>query len=558
MKRIVLIAVFVALHVVANAGVKKYVHPAGDNTTGLSWATAYTHPNRLNDSLDMGDTVYIAPNRNGTAVAPWDTVDWRPPRGGTVWTVYTDSGDGENDGRNLTILSAGLAYTGSWSVYSGSVYVTASTIAPRWNSWYANGYMAVSRNDSIMQCQSSLGAVDAAREYFYDQSTDLLYVYGNPAGHTIRYAQRQVVNFMYGDQDMMLFEDLQFNLGQDGVIALTTANMTQANGSDSIWIVGCNLKNTATYTAANNLGLVYSGSLGYPADTLVWGSWNRLVDDSLDWAWCPDGSLSGGAGLDWYSQRRALIQDCVFGPNLKAGGMMFKYGGAGSGGRPTGNIVLNCKILGGHTGIWFGNWLDDAIVAGTEIINPTYRGIDFHCTQATGAVYGDFALLFNTLFNCGGSDGHGVTISPKFEGLSRWEHNIVYDTISPRPPIAFAYNSDGPALPTPSIETYWFADYNMYYGGSTAFATAFTATSTCTGTNWAAWQSCGFDLNGTSTVDPGFASTSITAPDLSRPSSSQEADTTFLGIHWTRNGAWQPEDDPEPPILKRYRVRHRQ
>ncbi len=524
-------------------GATIYVSPYGTSTAPYdTYAKALDHPNDLNTVMSAGDIVYFAPAR-------YDTVCLRPPRGGTSWTEYRCSSETV---RSSTILSGAMTYSGSWTLYSGSVYRTSSPISDRWNAWLAN-YMTIERDSVLQQVQANIAAVNAADEYFYDGTTDLLYVYGNPTGEEVRYSQVPPVRFDYGDQDMILFFGLTFEMGYQTVINLSHAN-GQSDAPDSIWIIHCNIWKSSLGTAASNLSLVGSGAPGggYPATLGEMGRFNKLIGDSLDHSWADDDTYSGGAGVDFYAQREYTIDSCWFGPNLRAGGIMFKYGGGGTTIHAANNLIRYNKIMGGRAGIWWGGKQDSLWIVGNEIHNSTYRGFDFHSTAANGPYWGWIHILNNTLYNCGSAAS--ITISPTASnstGICELKYNIIFDTTTQATRAIEFLNDASEAGPqTPSVETYWTEiDSNMYYLGAGTFAMRWSDNSGLTGTDSTAWKANGFDPDGRFDVNPNFANSGT--PDLT-PNNPMAMSRNHSGKTWTNWGAVQVATecvDPDPPTL---------
>ncbi len=507
-----------------------YVRPDGNNSnSGLSWANAWRHPNRTNGAISPGDIVYFAPAR-------YDTVDIRPPRGGTSWTEYRCSSE---TARSTTILSGAWTLTSGWTSYSGSVYRYNATISPKWNAWVSEGNVTVEQDGTLIQAVGSLSAVNSEGKAYYNSATDQLYLWpwgsANPNGVEVRVSQTAPVRFNYGDQDMILFFGLTIEMGYQTVIALSHSSGA-ADASDSIWIVHCNIQKVGLPIGASNLSLIGSGLPGgsYPTVLGNMGRFNRVIGCNLDHAWAPDDTYSGGAGLDFYAQREFICDSNWFGPNLRAGGVMFKYGGGGNTIHAYGNVISNNKIMGGRAGIWFGGKQDSLMIYGNEIYNSTYRGIDIHSTTANGPYFGGVRIFNNTLYNC----LNGITISPTAQGTNEIRYNIIFDTTGFTRTIEFLNDASEAGSQTPSIENYWNIDQNMYYHGTGSFLMRFSSNSGLTGTNFTAWRAGGFDVNGVNGVNPGFSASHL--QELSRPSSSPEINVTYAGKTWTRYGAWQP------------------
>ena len=128
-------------------------------------------------------------------------------------------------------------------------------------------------------------------------------------------------------------------------------------------------------------------------------------------------------------------------------------------------------------------------------------------------------------------------------GSNEIKYNIIFDTATATTAIAVIDQGEATDI---DFVTHIVIDSNMYYRGGSSFATTFPAWCACTGTNFTAWQSCGFDVHGSATTNPNFyTSQTPTAVGLSRPSASGEMNRTYGGRTWTIYGAIQNDACPD-------------
>lgn len=511
-----------------------YVKPDGDNTAaGTSWATAWKHPNKLNTAVAYGDVIYFAPAR-------YDTVALIPTVGGLTLRC-AESYDDADSGRVSTILSSGLELTNNFTLRSGSIYRYDVTISPRWNTIVADGRMAVTEDDSVLMSCTSLGAVDAAGKYFYDASTDSLFVWSfgsdDPDLHTLRFSQRPVVE-LKNSTNNITFYGLTLDMGYQATVILTYSESALL-ASDSITIYGCIVQNTSGYGGGVNPALIYSGNTsgGTPDSAAEWSQRNLFRKNILRHSKANSSDYSGGAAFDFYAVQKSLIDsnniwDCYGGP------FMLKYGSSGAEKADSLIIAFN-YCVGGRASVWASGRMKNLLVYGNTFIGATTYALDIHSTSVNGS-YEGIKFWNNTFFNGGSS--YSMIISPEAAGACEFKYNIDVDTISTIARTLW-WKVQGGEAPTqsPLTCTYWTVDSNMYYFGGSSFACEFDVTA-CnhTGTNFAAWQAAGFDVNGSATTNPNFASSGTY--DLSRPSASGEMNRTYGGRTWTIYGAIQPSD----------------
>lgn len=537
------ILIFALLAATANAEVY-YVRPGGSNSNdGLSWANAWQHPNKTNTGTNGNDTILISP-------APYDTVDIRPFAGNFYACSTLVSVDTADVLRSSTRLSGAVNLGGTWTSRGSNIWRHDQLLPPRWNAWTTSGVAGhpVLIRDGALQhsVEKNSGTpftdLDAAGEYYYDYTNDSLFVYStsDPSGSTFRYGQAPVVRFQDGTQDGVTFYGLTLEEGYQGIILMGNSDFSPLNLPDSILITHCNLWKTSLPGAGLNLGILFSGGQAAGMALDDWGRFNTLRSCSLDYAWAPADDLGGGGATDFYSQREFTADSNYFGPNLRAGGIMLKNGG-NQGAYLCYNIVIAYNVFDGHTkaGIWLAQMMDSVLIYGNIFKNCAYRAIDIHTTPSAAWSLGRVKMFNNTFFNCGGGGAAAITLTQRLydtTGTNEVRYNVFYDTTSMAEQVHFTSQGEA-AIQTPPLESVFDIDSNRYYFKTAGnFTTRFISGSGCTGTNLASWQSCGFDVQGDTGINPNFA---VAGSDFSRPSASGEMNRTYGGRTWTIYGAVQ-------------------
>ena len=525
-----------------------YVSPWGDNSDGSTWAKAWTHPNSTNDGMNGNDTVFIAPGTyDSTYILP------------DAANVYACSTLAAMDSlRKVTKLRGTLPLTGGTWLQRGSTNTWRYSIElpARWNAFTTFsdvGWAILMRIDGgVRTMQHSLNAssggesianLDAALEYLKDpRDDDSLYVYSttDPNGSSWAYGNAPVV--MFGDSDdNVSFLGLTIEEGYQGVLVIGTSDIT-TDQPDSLLVSHCNIRNGSHVMSAGNLGLIFGSGYGTTWTSTQYGEFNTFVADSFDYAWAPGDDFSAGAAFDFYSQRQCLIDSCWFGAGLNMGAIMYKNGGGAKTVKAYANRITNCTFVGtGSTtqkaSIWIGGNNDSVVISGNVFNTARYAAIALYRDDRS---IGRVKILNNTFFSCGHpSFSPAIQFSAYFydsTGSNECKYNVFYDTATVSPQVQFL-QGDVSGSQTPSVESQWDIDSNRYYfktGGN--FVTSFLSGSGCTGTNFAAWRSCGFDVQGDTGINPNFA---VAGSDFSRPSASGEMNRTYGGKTWTIYGAVQ-------------------
>ncbi len=527
-----------------------YVKVGGNNSAnGLSWANAWEHPNKTNGNIASGDTVIFAPGE-------YDTCYIDPPNGAVPWTVYRCAANDPNDpdsGWATTILRGSRLYTGWTQRGASNTYAYNGTLPPRWCTEQTYS-IVVTQDDSLISSYSATGGYSTAtvsaagRAFYADTGTDSLIMWArggdDPDNYEIRVSQQAVFRINSASEGAIKIIGLTI---QDATRAAVWIAGSSFGGSmdapDSIWIYKCRIKNVGDAIGNNNTGAIAFGmdSSDPPDLATTYSQFCYVRGSIITTAWSPSANVnySGGAAVDAYGCSGVVIDSCVI-QDMPGGGIVFKFGGATGAALSENNVIAFNRINRCYSGIWFGNKQRGIKIYGNIIENCTYRGIDVHSTGANGP-YDSTFICNNTFVNGAGTGGEAITISPTVANstnMIKW--NIIFDTATVQRQIGFVDQSEAPAQ-TGIVDSFEI-DFNMYYTGASSFACRFYGTAGCSGTNWTSWQSCGFDANGTSDVNPNFAASHT--GDYSRPGASAEIDTTYGGRTWTIVGAVQ-EDCPQ-------------
>ncbi len=524
-----------------------YVKPGGNNNLdGRSWANAWAHPNKTNGSISRGDTVVFA-------AGEWDTCFVKPPTSGSGWTVYTCS----SAVAAATVLRSGVtlaAGTGNWTQFSGNVYSYNTPLALRWNRWLSDGDGAAIQNYQVLKMQTSTSLLEG--EAYFNTSTRVLYVYarggGNPGNYNMNYTMTAVFHLDHEDMDSVIIEKMTCDGGAATVISISDGgSLGPDNGApDDIIIRDCIIQNSSSTEGAFNQSLIYAGRTFDAGDPSEWAHRVSILRDTL--RYCKgfsDVAEHAGAGLDMYVASEVLCSASVF-INLDGTAINFKNGYSYDVDIDN-SVIIDNYFSNVNTGIRVGAHTDSILICGNIITNCTYRGIDIHSSAGTPQAYYRVKIFNNTLWNAAGSgDGEAIIVSPTAASRgsdNEIRYNIVFDTTTVERAVAFHWQDTDVPLQSPSVQTYWDADSNLYYMGSSSFICRFISGSGCTGTNWSSWQSCGFDPHGLSTTNPNFAQSQTPTRAGLTPNNAPGMNRTYAGRTWTQWGAVQPQSEPHSP-----------
>ena len=501
-------------------GATYYVRKAGaDTNNGTSWATSWATVSKVNSTVVLGDTVRFGSGR-------WLNSMITPPAGASFnqRTVYACSTLSVSS-RGLTTISAGDSVTG-WSLYSGNIYKAYWNPNPGKYFYDQNAWTMV-QNDTLMIPQSSFSGINAGGKFYYNPSSDTVYVWpynnGSPNDREMLISARPSV-LLNNNVKHILFYGLTFKMGKQGVVWFYGGRI------DSVFFEYCKF-NFISHAINENPCLIFAG--GHPTDSSGWRFYDYFKACSIGVAIGVNGTFGTaydggtespmehrGSGAIFYGMSKTTFDSCVF-YNLCGDGIYFKNDFDGSM-NTVGSVVKNCIFDSiSSYGIHFGQHIETDSAYGN-----IFRAIDDHSMSAAlrfggGRVnYGNCFIGNNTFFRCSNFIEFIVN-APTYPFKLRY--NIFYDKI------LNDYWVDDNGINIASAVT---IDSNISYDPSTSFSARLSGVK-----NWATWQSAGFDVRGRNT-NPGL--NNPTSGDFSRPSASSEMNLTYGGRTWTIFGAAQP------------------
>ena len=526
MKRIILTLLFLLAVAQPTLAVNRtyYVSKSGSDTRdGQSWQNAWSTIDKVNSAIVAGDTV-----RFGTGT--WYNSQIRPPQGGdlyhqTVYACSTFDADSKLDPR----IFGGEIVTG-WTQYSGSIFRKQWTD----DGGYEYGCGTLAQDEVPLQLIDPGYTSLSAGRYYY--SNGWIYVWclnnANPNDREMIASGKPPVFMGSCNPDIAYVRFWGFDLryGQQATVFFNAR-------TNHVSIEHCNI-GSAGHTSANACGVFASANeCGKVAtDSSTFGRYNILRSctvgniKTLLTSWS---RLGTGDGIILYSEKYFTVDSNYFYYPI-ATGINFK--GKGIGTVMEGHVArFNTIVDAGKTGIdiWVHPYRDS--VYGNVIVNSATHGIFVHSSSLPWP--GDIVIFNNTIYNSGdrgieiwedapiGHCGDGIEI----------RYNVIHTAYEG---VAFSYwTSD-------ACQDACVIDNNMYYNISRG--------NECSGgTSWSAWQGCGFDLDGSYGVNPGF--NDAVSGNFTRPGASQEMSRGDYGDrYWTVWGAVQPSVDcdlPDTPML---------
>jgi len=389
-----------------------YVHPAGNNTTGLSWANAWTVLDSVNVNVVQSDTVYF-----GTGL-------WRGHlklMQGTFenHTLYACSAFADTNASgtyHFAKIYGSVNYKdSSWTNVAGNIYKTHFALTNICGDTVAGGLCC--QGDSILILQSEYGNLDAAGEFFVSVN-DTLYVYlydtgsgYNPSSYDIETAKQPVIitwesggsgecggagrpalDWISDSASYVTLYGLEFKYGTLHVIG-----MYEEDKPDSLFIEHCKVSHaTSMYSTSSNLNpaLIYSNYSTSRADYL------HVTACSLGYGINYTGGNHGN-GVQWYSATNVLIDSCTFYGDFTAYAVYMKcaYG--------TNNSVNNVvryntfnQTSGAGIHLYF-DTSNDSIYGNTFISNGSSGAIKVSCTTV-GDASKDIFIFNNTIYDSRG------------------------------------------------------------------------------------------------------------------------------------------------------------
>ena len=200
---------------------------------------------------------------------------------------------------------------------SGRWYFPNQTQALLWSSWTADPLtrqMACGNelfiNDVRQQHAESISQVNQAGEYYFDESANRIYVYGNPAGKTVEAVVTEFAFNLPNGIDNVTFENFTImHYGNPirpvGVIRAENADNTTLRFMTVGWNHGASIR-TGDNTYISNCRFVYNGQIGMLGDN------DNLYIGSCEFAYngfhVPVGGEMGAMKIAWSAN--ATVENC--------------------------------------------------------------------------------------------------------------------------------------------------------------------------------------------------------------------------------------------------------
>ena len=533
-----------------------YVRPGGNNASdGLSWATAWAHPNRAQSQFTTsGHTLVIAPGS-------YDTVQFVPPAAGGAQTVYACSSwavNGSDEGRNNTFIRGGRNQNLTWTSIGLNLWVTTFD-SPGGGVVSNNGeYVAFFRDGVTMRPRQTVAELNEQNEYSYVTAGGVTTLYSttNPNASSWRVSWRPVM-FLGRNQSNIMIYGLNISEGSQRLFILSESGSGMPK-PDSIYIYHCNLSKVSDLQIAHNTSIVYCGEIG-PNSVSDWSNAIEVVGCSLSTV-ISVGEGTGvhaGSAIEYYFTRDSRIDSNVFvGPMSVA--IALKMGCYPDNGNKSLNWSIKYNRISGcvDEAVWFSNKVGNVDFIG-NILERNECAVNIHTSSPCGndPTQGNIIVSHNTFID---NQVNFTASAANAIGGNKVMYNIFSDTVSTvgsnyEYTIGFRLRGGEAPLETPSTETYWAngVNYNMYYSanGGESFSARFTSNSGYAGypnPTWAQWTAH-FDAASVTGVNPKFAASHL--GDYSRPNSAPEFNVTEYGRTWTHYGAWQPDSPGCFPLI---------
>jgi hypothetical protein len=502
---IIFLLMFIIDHSMAST---YYVSKNGnDNNTGTSWSSAWLSTVKVQNTFRGGDTVFF-----GTGI--WRNVSISAPSGGTATdrTAYACSAFVQG----ITQWWGSEQITG-WNVYSGQVYrVSHGATSPLY---------CVAQGDSILTAVSSLSGVNSQGKFFHDQAAGMVYVWawggGDPDLYDMEISDHAVIRFEHGS-DYSTIWGITLKYSENHCLVVRGGGQSSPS-----YVYIDHVKATHCASDVNiNVSPFYFGTSG-TTNYLDNSRYSRIRACSADFAIEQFGNTHNNAGYYSYGMTYCVMESSWSGPHAKTG--VYIKGQSSAGFTNYGNSFrynyfspVPYYAIHMHTN----GWADS--IYGNIIVSNGATGIYLE-DQSPDYAGGHHRIYNNTFINCGNAinSGGDYCCEPIIDKM--FKYNVIY-----RP------SGSGNTVSIPSSDTVqWDIDNNLYYGSGM----------TWNGANFTTWRGRGFDVNGVSGINPGFANPG--AGDYSRPGSSPEMNLNYAGQTWTRYGAWQPPAGPDvtPPVI---------
>lgn len=529
MMRLLLITILLASPIWSANAAQYYVEKDGsDAAAGTSWAASWLTISKVNSTVVAGDTVRFGTGR-------WLGTSLIPPTGGDASniTYYVDS-TWSAATRGLAIISGGEAVTG-WTNVSGNLYKASWTpAAGYYNASDGEKSYTLSQNDTLLNPQTTLGAVDAAGEFYHTATGDTIYanLWGNvdPSTVTMNASSRPALWFQSVNQDYLHFYGLDFRMGKGGTVFFQDVTNLSA---DHITFDQCNITRSSFLTGENSSVIFIRGNFTSPSyDSANIGDYVRYVTFNA----CSIGVATAepnanpvhkGNGMTIYDGTNIFFDSCFF-YDLPGDGIEVKNSYSDVG-------LITCQITarscrfdgmgGGGVNIYTNGEHDS--VYGCIFIGNEDAGIQVGQSSIGNTDGGNHFFANNTFYQCNEAlqvqynDDVPHDYAPY---TGEFKYNISYDKVAS----ALGNNYEYDFRDNVTGLDIWI-DSNQHYDPSVAFSANWSGTPT----TWTNWQgTADNDSNGLNT-DPGLNTTTFATTSAGTMS------RTYGGQNWTKFGAIQ-------------------
>lgn len=542
MRYFISIVLLCSLLAISAFGTTWYCSKAGNNTTGKSWANAFTTAYQLNDSVTAGDSVRFGSGRwlNTQLIAVAGSAG--DP---TVYACSTITSATELN----PIISAGDSVK-TWVLHSGNIYKAfwhrSSRVGYGADGADINSAFVMTQNDTTIYVQSSLVNVSAPGQFYYNSATDTVYcwLWGSvsPVGQEMLIAGGPTLRVTAGSSYIRFF-GIAFKMGKQGVVEI-------AGNSDSLMFTHCLFQHVSMWHS-NNPSLVitlgHNMPLRYSKFSGCWFYDSYCInfpDISPQWD-------HGGTGLKLYHAIYDVIESCTV---LRCAGDGMKIKST-EGANSYGNVFRYNMFLGNQTNPTY------------DVLNPptTYGGantslngacIEFDMRNYQDSIYGNYfancwkglvlgyigtgalpydtlqisqhQILNNTFYNC----GYFIEVNA-YQMLNKnyFKYNAAYNYTG-----SYVFSFGEVPGSYASLQDSCAFDSNYWYDPSGAFDVRLYGGTVL---SWAQWQAAGKDVNSSHTTNPGFSNAATF--NFTRPDAPAEMNQTYGGRTWTIYGAIQPE-----------------
>ncbi|MCK9369413.1 hypothetical protein M0R04_05705 [Candidatus Dojkabacteria bacterium] len=498
-----------------------YVSAAGNNTTGLSWANAWTTLNTYHDYIEGGDTVNIgAGTWRGWIVTASGTAD--------DWTVIRCSTGLET---NHSAIIVGSDPITGWTLYSGNIYQASYSDAD---------VICLTQGDSLFRQYSLLSSVTGVGRYYIDAGNNIIYMWAHdlgsgydPDNYAVEGAHQEILHIesntaVDGPQSSFggnycLVYGLYLRNASNQIISLGESDN---DGLHDLTIQRCKL----AYAAASDFSLNNPSCL-----------FNRQLDDGeyiedLHIIACSSGYVvnhagsTHGTGATLYNTYRTVFDSCVYFGTFTGDACIQYKSGYDS---PVGmGAVRNCLFTPttGTTGVkLFEDQYKDSVYSNVFInCAAVYNGFQSLEDGFLGDSLGEyFYILNNTVINGrlitttldSTADDVATTLPHKYVNV---KYNVVVRENQNNDFAVKVHGEDPPEMDF---------DSNMYCVEDSTFRVgAYTI-------NLTSWKGYGLDEHSTfySAISSiGFAD--YDNGDYTRPSASGEMNLTYGGYNWVKYG----------------------